>query len=175
MLSRSGKSITATLQALALFLMVAMGAAGRVVDNTEAGTVITNRAEATYNDITGAAYTAVSETVTVTILPVAAVTVTPDQTVSSEDVGPHEQISRVFRICNTGNNPDTFTPIRFEVTAPATVAGLYFDNDESGGVSGGDVQIQLDQTASPQLQPHGCVPVIALINTNDFAAQTTLT
>src|SRR5262245_66488557 len=102
MLSRSGKSITATLQALALFLIVAISAAGRVVDNTEAGTVITNRAEATYNDITGAAYTAVSETVTVTILPVAAVTVTPDQTVSSEDDDASQQIYRVLPIRHAG-------------------------------------------------------------------------
>lgn len=168
--------IAATLQALGLFLIFAVTIQARVADGTiDAGAVISNRAEATYNDETGARYDAVSETVTVTVLSVAAVLVTPDETAASQAVGPHEQITRAFRICNSGNNQDGFTPVRFDLTAPATLVGLYFDNDSNGAVSAGDVPIQLEQTSSPQLAPHDCIGVLAVINTNDAAPQTTLT
>src|SRR5438876_4090039 len=63
-----------------------------------AGTVIANRAEATYRDDEGTTYTAVSETVTVTILSVSSLVVTPDETESSASVGPQEHITRLFQI-----------------------------------------------------------------------------
>src|SRR5437879_2234686 len=73
-------------------------------DPTGAGTVITNRAEASYQDDAGEIFTAVSPTVTVTVLAVAGVVVTPDETVPSDTVTPNEGVTRLFRICNTGNN-----------------------------------------------------------------------
>ncbi|HVS21832.1 MAG TPA: hypothetical protein VHD88_08295 [Pyrinomonadaceae bacterium] len=76
---------------------------------TNAGTVISNRAEATYTDDAGENYNTVSPTVTVTVLAIATVVVTPDETAPSDTTAPHERITRVFRICNTGNNADTFT------------------------------------------------------------------
>ena len=77
---------------------------GLAMESTDAGSVISNRAEATYSDETGGNYTTVSATVTVTVLPVATLVVTPDETASSETVAPHDQITRLFRVCNTGNN-----------------------------------------------------------------------
>ena len=143
--------------------------------STEAGSVISNRAEATYSDETGGNYTAVSTTVTITVLPVATLIVTPDQTASSDTVAPHDQFTRLFRVCNTGNSVDTISLTRFSLTAPASLAALYFDNDGSGTVTDGDAPISLNETASPQLPPRGCIGVLAVINTNDIASQSTLT
>src|SRR6185503_8619339 len=97
--------------------------------SADAGSVISNRAEATYQDSTGETFNAVSPTVTLTVLAVAALVVTPDETVASQTVAPHERVTRLFRVCNTGNTTDTFSVINTELTAPATLNELYFDND----------------------------------------------
>ena len=81
-----------------------------VFDGTEtAGTVISNRAEATYRDDAGKDYSVYSPVVTVTIQAVASLSVTPDETAPSAAVGPQERLSRVFSICNTGNAADSYT------------------------------------------------------------------
>src|ERR1051325_362468 len=168
--------IRAAAKALAILLALAGIISARATDGTtEAGATITNRAEATYSDNSGAIYNIVSETVTVTVLPVATLAVTPDETAATETVGPREQVTRVFRVCNTGNTPHTFSLTRFQLTAPATLVALYFDTDGSGTVTDGDVSIQLNDTNSPQLAPHGCIGVLAVIDTNDVPAQSTLT
>ncbi|PYS43756.1 MAG: hypothetical protein DMF71_06165, partial [Acidobacteria bacterium] len=74
---------------------------------TNAGTVISNRAEASYTDDTGENYTTVSPTVTFTVSLVATLVVTPDETSPSDTTAPHERITRLFRVCNTGNNADS--------------------------------------------------------------------
>src|SRR3712207_7641792 len=51
---------------------------------------ISNRAEATYADESGQEFMTVSQTVSVTVSTVAAVTVTPDETESSANVSPGE-------------------------------------------------------------------------------------
>ena len=161
---------------LALLLVMATMLNARALDgSTEAGLQISNRAEATYVDGTGASYATVSPTVVVTVLAVATVVVTPDETASSDTVAPHDQVTRLFRVCNTGNNADTFSITRFDLTAPATLSALYFDNDASATVNDGDALITQNQTASPQLPPRGCMGVLAVINTNDIAAKSTLT
>src|SRR6185503_4696801 len=132
------------------------------------------QAHATYSDDTGETFTTVSETVTVTIVAVASITVTPDETTPSDTVGPREQVTRAFRVCNTGNTTDQVTLTQSSITPPAVITALYFDNDGSGTVSTGDEPITLNQTVSPQLAPNGCITVLAVIDTNDVAAQSTL-
>ena len=173
--SRAQKiSVLARLVAVLLIFATFSGARSDE-GSTEAGSVISNRAEATYSDETGGNYTAVSTTVTITVLPVATLIVTPDQTASSETVAPHDQFTRLFRVCNTGNNVDTISLTRFSLTAPASLAALYFDNDGSGTVTDGDAPISLNESASPQLPPRGCIGVLAVINTNDIPSQSILT
>lgn len=140
-----------------------------------AGTVISNRAEATYQDETGESFTTVSPTVTVTILAVATLIVTPDETVPSDTVVPHERPTRLFRVCNTGNTADTFSVISVDLTPPTTLSALYFDSDGSGTLTDGDAAIRLNESASPQLLPGGCIGVLAVIDTNDVTAQSTVT
>ena len=58
---------------------------GRAFDNpTNGGTVISNRAEATYQNNAGENFTTVSETITVTVQAVVSLAVTPDETSPSD-------------------------------------------------------------------------------------------
>ncbi|MDT7806504.1 MAG: large repetitive protein [Acidobacteriota bacterium] len=154
----------------ALALVVALAATGRVAaapDGAEgAGVSISNRAEATYMDADGTSFSTVSPVVTVIVLTVAAVTVTPDETEPSANVSPNERVTRLFRVCNTGNTPDFYTLTSAEVTAPAALVSLSFDVDGSGTLSGADTAISLDSTMSPRLARGQCVGVLAVVDTN---------
>src|SRR6266849_3466565 len=176
MLSARSNRITVVAALLVVWLGTSANLWARAFeDSTGGGTIISNRAEASYQDDTGENFTAVSPTVTITVLAVAAIVVTPDETVPSDTVAPREHVTRLFRVCNSGNNADTFTLTRAQVTAPATLNALYFDNDGSGTLSAGDMQITLNETSSPELAPAGCIGVLAVIDTNDVAAQSTIT
>jgi uncharacterized repeat protein (TIGR01451 family) len=147
----------------------------RPFDGSDAGTVISNRAEATYQNEAGESFSTSSETVTVTVLAVAAVAVTPRDTAPSNPIAPHDQTTRVFRVCNTGNSPDTFVVTRVDVTTPAAIDGAYFDVNGDGVLSDGNAKIALNESASPQLQPGACIAVLVSIKTNDVAPHSTLT
>jgi uncharacterized repeat protein (TIGR01451 family) len=142
---------------------------------TSAGTQITNRAEVTYTDDSGTSFSTVSETVTMTVLAVTTLTVTPDETTPSATVGPREQITRLFRACNTGNTADSYTITRADVDSPATLTDLHFDTDGSGTLTSGDALIHLGETVSPQVAPGVCVGILAVVETNDFTPHTNLT
>ena len=168
--------ISSTIWLLTIILGLSVALSARVIDGTtDPGTLISNQAEATYNDTEGSQYAIVSITETVTVLNVAKLVVTPDETVSSATVAQHEQLTRLFRVCNTGNNPDTFSISRFEVTAPAIKIALHFDIDGSGTVTSGDVPVVLNETVSPTLAPRQCLGTLAVVNTSDLAEQATLT
>lgn len=143
--------------------------------DTPAGTIIINRADATYEDGDGNSYDTVSETVSVTVLAVPSITVTPDETEPSANVAPNEQVTRLFRICNTGNIADQFLLTRAEVSAPAGVVNIYFDNDNSGTVTPADVLAQINNTLTPRLAARDCVGVLFVFDTNNAAPQTRLT
>src|SRR6266542_563238 len=161
---------------LAVWLSISVIVRARTLDDSVgADTIISNRAEATYRNDTGESFTTVSATVTVTVLPVATIVVTPDETASSGTVTPREQVTRAFRVCNSGNTADSFTVTRAEVTAPATINSLYFDIDDSGTITPEDGLIRLNESASPVRSPGSCVGVLAVIDTNDTAPQSTIT
>jgi uncharacterized repeat protein (TIGR01451 family) len=160
---------------VALVFGVASSSWARVIDGSSpGGLVITNQAHATYSDDTGESFETVSETVTLTVVAVASITVTPDETVASDTVGPREQVTRAFSVCNSGNTTDRVTLTQSSITPPAVITALYFDNDGSSTVTAGDELITLNQTVSPQLVPNGCISVLAVIDTNDVAAQSTV-
>jgi uncharacterized repeat protein (TIGR01451 family) len=160
---------------IAVILLGASAEARVSGDPTEAGTIISNRAEASYKDETGEAFTTVSSTVTVNVLAVATLAVTPDETAPSETIAPRERVTRLFRVCNTGNTTHSFTLTRFELSAPATLNALHFDIDGSGTLTDGDTAVLVNESISPQLPPAGCIGVLAIIDTNDAPAQSTLT
>src|SRR5437762_7563807 len=105
------------LASIALVLAFAAGAGARLLEQgghtpTTADTVISNFAEATYTDEAGTGFSTVSATITVTVLPVNALIVTPDETAPSATIGRRERVTRLFRICNTGNLTDLYTITR---------------------------------------------------------------
>ena len=168
--------IALAIVSLAILFSTAVDLWARAADgSTNAGTIISNRAEASYTDDTGKSYTTVSPTVTLTVSLVASLVVTPDETSPSDTTAPHERVTRLFRVCNTGNNADSFTVTRAGVNTPAAINALYFDNDGSGTLNAGDAPITLNETSSPQLAPAGCIGVLAVIDTKDVAAQSTIT
>lgn len=158
------------LRALAAVLLAAFAATGRGVlafdGPAGAGSTISNRAEATYTDPEGNGFATVSPTVTLTVLTVAAITVTPDETEPSATVAPNERIARVFRVCNTGNTPDFYTITAAEVSAPAALVSLHFDNDATNTLTPPDREIVVGTTMSPRLNVGQCVGVIAEVDTN---------
>ena len=139
---------------VALVCGTASSSWARLVESTSpGGVIITNQARATYSDSTGETFETVSPTVTLTVVAVASIAVTPDETVASDNVGPREQVTRTFRVCNTGNTTDRVTLTQSSITPPAVITALYFDNDGSSTVTAGDELITLNQTVSPQLAP----------------------
>ncbi|HLL13977.1 MAG TPA: hypothetical protein VK388_02755 [Pyrinomonadaceae bacterium] len=173
MLTKSAvKFVVAALVVFALVLAPHAGIAQP--QQTTADSVISNRAEAIYADEDGNEFSTVSTTITVTVRPVSAVVVTPDETAPSAAVAPGERITRLFRVCNFGNTPDLYTITRAEVTAPAALVALYFDTDASGTLTDTDAPVTLNSTMSPRLAPRACVGVLAVVDVNGSAPQTQL-
>ncbi|HEY6802037.1 MAG TPA: isopeptide-forming domain-containing fimbrial protein [Pyrinomonadaceae bacterium] len=137
---------------------------------TPAEVMISNRAEASYQDEAGTTFKTVSEIVTVTVLSVPALIVTPDETSPSATAIPHERITRSFRVCNTGNVADSYEITRAEVNTPATLVDLHFDNNNDGVVNFADTTIVLSNTRSQTIAPGACIPVLAVVDTNDSHA-----
>ncbi|HEY0659626.1 MAG TPA: hypothetical protein VGD05_14220, partial [Pyrinomonadaceae bacterium] len=140
--------------------------------STSGETIITNRADASYQDENYNQYNTVSPTITITIARVPSITVTPDETASTAATAPNERFTRVFQICNTGNSPDFFLPVAGAITAPAIISAAFFDADNSGTVTPADASVSFGQTATPQLAPGSCYGVLFVIETNAVAANT---
>ena len=161
--------LSKSLAALVVAILLASMASSRtrLLNDAGAGTIISNRAEATYEGDNGVTYSTESETVTITVLAVATLTVAPKETSPSANVGPHERITRLFRICNTGNITNSYTILNADVSSPATLVSLYFDSDASGTVTSGDSLITIGATSSSSVAPASCLGVLAVVDTND--------
>src|SRR6266496_4313583 len=131
-----------------LFVTSATSVVSAFDSSSSAGTTITNQAEASYRDSEGTTFNTVSPLVTVTVLAVATLTVSPKETSPSANVGPHERINRLFRICNTGNVQSAYTITQADVNTPAVLVNLFFDNDASGTVTSGDATVTVGSTVS---------------------------
>ncbi len=164
--NKFSRAFTAVVVAF-LFASLATSRARFSGDSTAAGTIVSNRAEATYEGDEGTTYSTVSETVTFTVLPVATLTVSPKETAPSASVVPQDRVTRLFRICNTGNVANSYTIINADVTAPAAINSLHFDNDGSGTLTAGDTQITIGTTPSASVATGACLTVLAVIDTNN--------
>ena len=171
--NKFSKTLSAIVVAV-LFASLASSRTRLTGDSTPAGTIISNRAEATYEGDEGTTYSTVSETVTFTVLAVATLTVAPKETVPSASVVPQERITRLFRICNTGNVANSYTITNTDVTDPAKLDSLYFDNDASGTLTIGDSLITVAATSSASVAPGSCLGVLAIVDTNDVPASSLL-
>jgi trimeric autotransporter adhesin len=146
---------------------IAQSEATPVAGGISAGVVIKNQARATYQDPTGKDFVVTSPIVSITVVSVSGITVTPDDPQSSGVVLPNENVTRLFRACNTGNTPDTFTLTRSIVSAPSTLVAMYWDIDGSGTVTTPDIAITLNQTASPTIPAGDCIGILAVIDTGN--------
>lgn len=164
-LPKLNKALSAIVVTLLCFSLATSRA--RVADATPAGTIITNQAGATYES-DGVTYSAVSETVTFTVVAIATLTVMPKETAPSASVVPQEQITRLFRICNTGNVANAYTIAIADVTNPATLDSLHFDNDASATLTTGDAAITIGSTQSNSVAPGQCLGVLAIVDTNSL-------
>ena len=143
--------------------------------STPAGTIISIHAEASYLNEHGELITTVSDTMTVTVGAVSGLTATPDDSAPSSTHTAHERVTKVFRVCNTGNVSDSFLLTRAEITAPASLVALYFDLDASGGLSSGDIPVTVGQTVSPSLDADRCLGLLAVADTNDAPTRSWVT
>jgi uncharacterized repeat protein (TIGR01451 family) len=112
-------------------------------------------------------YGSASETVSFTVQAVATLTVAPKETAPSAGVVPQERITRLFRICNTGNVANSYMIANADVTDPAKLDSLYFDNDAGGTLTIGDTLITVGSTSSTSVAPGACLGVLALVDTNN--------
>ena len=117
------------------------------------GATITNQAQASYSDPSGNNYHATSNPVSLTVLAVVSLTVTSDDTQPTGIMTPNEQVTRVFRVCNTGNVADNYSLTQTTITPPAKISALYWDVDNSGTLTPADTPITVNSTLSPLLQP----------------------
>ena len=117
----------ALIAVLSAFLGISSGLVG---EPTGSGTIITNRAEATYDGGDGSTYRVASETVTFTVLAVPSLTVGPKETTPSSSIGPQERIERLFTICNAGNVNNSYVVTSIEIPSPAKLVIIAYDNDD---------------------------------------------
>lgn len=143
--------------------------------STPAGTIISAHSEGSYLGKEGELLNTVSQTVTLIVGAVSGLAVTPDDTAASSTHTPHERITKVFRVCNTGNVPDAFMLTRADINAPAAFVALYFDLDGNGIVSAGDTPVIIGTTVSPSFYADRCLGVLAVADTNDTAAGSLVT
>jgi len=168
------KRPTTVLLLLALMFLLAFATLAQTSDTPlEAGAAVTNRADGAYESEDGKV-SATSVTTTATVKAVSAVKVTPDETSPSTNTAPNELVTKLFRICNIGNGPDSFIP-RVDITAPATLISLHFDIDGSSTLTDGDTLITIGSTVTPTLTRGECLGVIALVDTGASTPETNLT
>ena len=148
---------------------IAQKEATPVTGGISAGVVIKNQARATYQDPSGKDFVISSPIVSITVVAITGIVVTPDDPQSSGVVLANETVTRVFRACNIGNTPDTFTLTRSTVSTPSSLVAMYWDIDGSGTVTPADLAITLNQTASPTIPPGECIGILAVIDTGNVA------
>lgn len=135
---------------------------------SKANIVITNQARATYNDPDGNNHQVSSEPISLTVISVVNLSVTPDDTEPTGVMVPNEQVRRIFHLCNTGNIPDQYTISQVTSTPPATVSSVHIDVDGSGTLSPADTHITLNATLTPVLQPGECLDILVILDTNNI-------
>src|SRR5262245_62418960 len=136
--------------AIALLLLLTMPsfADSLFAQSPPGGTVITNRASATYSDGTNS-FTTVSNTVTTTVSNVAGISITPDAGVNPSVVSGQTAVLYQFSLTNSGNITDNFlfkasgASVRTVTsgTTTATLSRAVIDVDGSNTINAGDTDI----------------------------------
>jgi uncharacterized repeat protein (TIGR01451 family) len=142
--------------------------------STSGGTIIQTQGYGLYKDDEGREHRTTSDIVRIYLQTVTLLSVTPNETAPSAQVQRYQEFTRLFRICNGGNDSERVMVSKIEISSPARVMGLSFDVDGSGTLSGTDLEIRIAETLSPNLGPGACTGVLVLLNSESFPAQTNL-
>ena len=135
---------------------------------TPGGTQINNQASASYTDGNGNNFSAVSNTVTVTVANVSGLTITPDAGSNPTVVAGQQNVDFVFRVTNTGNFSDQ---VRFlasgasiRVVGPGTVQSAVILGPNT------DVFTNGSDVLSAAIAQNGFIDVRVRVNINAGAA-----
>ena len=163
-------------------LLIALAVVGALwlpaIAQTPGGTAITNQASATYSDGSNS-YSAVSNTVTITVSNVSGLAITPDAGTNPTVVAGQTGVIYNFTLTNTGNFSDQ---VRFlasgasvRVTGPGTITRAVIDVDNSGTINAGDTDIKTNgaDVISANIAQNGLIHVLveASVNSNASAGQ----
>jgi len=141
---------------------------------TPSGSIIRIQGYGLYKDDDGREHRTASEIVEITIQTVTLLYVSPNETEPSSQIQHHQQFTRLFQICNGGNDVEQALVSRVEISSPARIVSLYFDTDASGTQTPADQEIRVGETLSPNLDPGGCTGVLVLAHSESFPARTNL-
>lgn len=163
-----------------LFLLGLTG--GAFAQATPGGTVIRNKASATYTDDPGnpTKYNVLSNEVTTTVSYVAGLQITPDGSTPATTVTPGSTATYTFTVTNLGNFTDNVeflaSGASIQVTGPGTVSQAFVDVNGNGTYEAGtDVDIQGNGAAATHsLAQSGTVAVVVkvLVSAAASAGQT---
>ncbi len=142
---------------LVLTLVLVLSVAAAFAQTTPAGTQIRNRASATYEDLVGNSYTALSNEVITVVLPVYGISILPDDSGETPPVTPAMSQNAIggqtlfysYTLTNTGNDNDSYTlaPLVDAVNTTMTIAlanvSIYHDINGNGVVDGGEPAISV--------------------------------
>jgi hypothetical protein len=144
---------------------------------TPADTQIQNQASATYSDGSGASYSTVSNTVTVTVAKVSGLAITPDGASDPNVVPGQTGVLFNFVVENTGNFSDEVlflsggASVYLSGTSPATITRAVIDEDNNGFDSG-DVDIFTNgaDVTSASISQGNSINVLVEVNINGTAS-----
>ncbi|MBL8204090.1 MAG: hypothetical protein JNM09_07665 [Blastocatellia bacterium] len=144
---------------------------------TPGGTVIRNRASATYTDDVSnpTKYSSTSNEVTTTVSYVAGLEITPDGSTPSTTVTPSSTATYTFTVRNLGNFTDNVeflaSGASVRLTGPGTIAQAFVDINSNGNYdSGTDVDILGNGAAvTTSLAQSGSVAVVVKVTVNSGA------
>jgi uncharacterized repeat protein (TIGR01451 family) len=140
---------------LLLLALLCMTAVSVLAQTTPAGTQIRNRSSATYEDLSGNAYTTTSNEVVTIVLPVYGISILPDDSGETPPVTPALSQNALagltvyyrYDLTNTGNDGDSFSlvPLVDAVNTTMTLAAanvtIYHDLNGNGVVNAGEPTI----------------------------------
>lgn len=167
-------SLSRTIATLALVVLACLPLTSAQAQSTSGGTVISNRASATYSDGTSS-YSTVSNTVTVTVANVSGLAITPDGGSNPTVVAGQTNVDFTFTVTNTSNFA---TQVRFlasgasiVLSGPATVQAAVIDVN-ANGIDAGDTDVFSNgaDVLSASLARNASLSVIVRVNVSAAAA-----
>lgn len=160
---------------LFMLALLALAPTTASAQSAPGGTVISNRAAVRYTEPGGEEVGTFSNTVTVTVVNVTGLAVTPDAQVTPGVNGGALNVTRSFVITNTGNvnNQISFGASGASLirSGPFTVTSAYVDVDGSGAFNGGDIDILAASPGQLSLNLGASVNVVVRGDVSTSAAE----